>query len=193
MNVILLKKHQFQNSVWSGGVSTQLYVSPLWASYAERNFDIRISTAKVEVDKSMFTSLPGVHRKLMILEGEITISHENHYVKHLNQFDVDTFEGNWKTSAVGTCTDFNVMTTGKLKSELFVLQIALNARYNFNLDKQWKTLILYGLAGNVNIGINAHVYQLKTGNLFVVNNIDTGYKFPLIANEDSKIIVTIIS
>ena len=108
MKTTILTPQQFTTSEWSGGSTTQLYIFPATATYAARDFELRISTAKVEVAASTFTALPGVQRKLMILEGAITITHEGQYSKHLKPFEVDEFSGDWKTTAVGTCTDFNV-------------------------------------------------------------------------------------
>ena len=116
MRINILQASNYILSQWSGGSTTQLFVYPLTADYATRNFEFRLSTATVEAEKSAFTSLPGFHRKLMILAGEITITHENRYSKLLNPFTVETFEGDWKTSSAGKCTDFNVMTNARWQS-----------------------------------------------------------------------------
>ena len=71
----------FKNTNWSGGTTTQLYIYPPTADYAKRNFKFRLSTAKVEAEKSDFTSLPGISRQLMILDGDLTITHQKHYSK----------------------------------------------------------------------------------------------------------------
>jgi environmental stress-induced protein Ves len=55
---------------WSGGITTQLAIYPKDANYKKQNFQFRISTATVEIEESVFTKLPGVSRKLMILNGE---------------------------------------------------------------------------------------------------------------------------
>ena len=123
MKITILTQHNFQTSKWSGGTTTQLYIYPAHSSYADKNFDLRISMAKVEVEESSFTSLPGVYRKLMILEGAITIHHEGQYSKQLKPFDVENFKGDWKTTSLGICTDFNVMTTGEKQSELYHLSM----------------------------------------------------------------------
>ena len=52
MNITILSKSDYITSNWSGGSTTQLFISPATASYAERNFDFRISSAKVEVAAS---------------------------------------------------------------------------------------------------------------------------------------------
>ena len=41
-------------SLWSGGRTTEIYIAPEGALYAERNFLFRISTAEVELEESDF-------------------------------------------------------------------------------------------------------------------------------------------
>ncbi|MBN2892114.1 MAG: HutD family protein [Bacteroidales bacterium] len=189
MNTFILEEKHFQQIKWSGGISTQLYISPVDAGYSERNFEVRISTAKVEIGKSNFTSLPGIERKLMILEGEILINHENHYSKKMKQFDVDSFSGDWNTTSVGTCTDFNVMTTGNIKSELSILKVVAKSTTKINISKQSKTLFLYAFKGNIDVEINQVKYILKKGNLLVVENIKVDL-ISLFAEDQSEIVVT---
>lgn len=64
--MILKKAEDFVTSKWSGGSTTELYIYPPQAVYREGNFKCRISSATVEVEKSDFTSLPGVKRYLSI-------------------------------------------------------------------------------------------------------------------------------
>ena len=167
---ILTQKH-FQTSQWSGGSTTQLYIFPSNATYAARNFELRISTAKVKVPESTFTALPDIYRKLMILEGAITITHEGHYSKHLKPFEVDKFSGDWKTTAKGTCTDFNVMTKGQLPSDLYHLAIAAGSSYSLKLKSECKNLFLYATSGTIHLQLMDENYILEIGNLMVIEDL----------------------
>ncbi len=171
MKISILKPQHFQTSQWPGGSSTQLYIFPENASYAERNFQLRISTAKVEVAESTFTPLPGIDRKLMILEGEITITHEGKYSKNLKPFEVDTFSGDWKTTAKGTCTDFNVMTTGQQQSELYYIAMEANSNYTLKPKQNCKTLSLYATYGKMDFQLMNENYILEIGNLLVIEDL----------------------
>ncbi|MDN3724949.1 HutD family protein [Aequorivita sp. SDUM287046] len=171
MKTTILSPAQFLTSKWSGGSSTQLYIYPADATYAERNFEIRISTAKVEVETSTFTALPGVHRKLMILEGEINITHEGQYSKNLKPFEVDTFSGDWKTTAVGTCIDFNVMTTGSQQSELYHIAMEAGNNYVLKPKETCKTLFLFPTSGTMQLQLMNENYILKTGNLLIIEDL----------------------
>ncbi len=192
MKTSLLSSSQFITSQWSGGRSTQLYIFPAGATYAERNFELRISTALVEVAESTFTSLPGINRKLMILEGEITISHEGQYSKHLKPFDVDTFSGNWITKAAGTCTDFNVMTRGLQESELYHLAMRAIKNYKLKPKKNCRHLFLFATSGISQVLVNSVNYILETGNLLVIENLNKA-SICINSDEDFGIVVVEIS
>lgn len=167
---ILIPKH-FQTSQWSGGSTTQLYIFPPIATYVERNFELRISTAKVKAEESTFTSLPGIDRKLMILEGAITIIHEGQYSKHLKPFEVDEFSGDWKTTAIGTCTDFNVMTKGKRQSELYHIASEASSNYILKPKTRCKMLFLYATSGTIQLQFMEENHTLKTGNLMIIEDL----------------------
>ena len=170
MKTTVLTQKNFQTAPWSGGSTTQLYIFPATATYAARNFNLRISTAKVEVEESTFTALPGTNRKLMILEGAITITHEGQYSKQLKPFEVDVFSGNWKTSAIGTCTDFNVMTTGNQQSELYHLTMRAGSTYTLKPKGRCKNLFLYATSGTIHLQIMDDNSILETGNLMIIED-----------------------
>lgn len=73
----------------------------------------------MEAEESTFTHLPGISRQIMILEGSLKIEHIGNYTKTLHKFETDSFEGDWETRGYGKVTDFNLMTTGKLKGTIY--------------------------------------------------------------------------
>jgi environmental stress-induced protein Ves len=188
MKVSIFDNQDFSTTEWSGGSTRQLYISPSNATIAARNFDVRISTALVEVNESTFTSLNGVHRKLMVLEGEIELSHHDHHSKSLKPFEVDVFSGDWKTKCIGTCSDFNLMTTGSKQSDLSSLYFAEKGQSNLELEEHWKTLCLYVLNGSLQIDINQKKYSLVQDQLLVIDDIEN-FTFPLNANDDCRIVI----
>lgn len=114
----ILDPKSFKTQRWSGGTTTELFIYPEKSSYALRNFDFRLSMATVEVEESDFTPLPGISRKTLILEGEISLAHNDYAPQVLAKHDVASYEGEWNTTSVGTCTDFNLMTRGKTQGTL---------------------------------------------------------------------------
>jgi uncharacterized protein len=145
MKVIKYSGREHSVSSWSGGKTTQLWIYPPESAYANRDFEIRLSSATVEVEESDFTALPGFHRKLMILEGEITIFHEHQYSKNLKILESDSFSGSWKTRSVGQCVDFNVMNCDKYLSEIegFNLNSGENKRLRFSNDCVFQFVYLH--------------------------------------------------
>lgn len=105
------KGAELSSTKWAGGETNELIIYPFDASYADRNFIFRISTAKVKVPNSTFTSLSGFQRSLMVLNGHLILNHEGHHSAELHPFDVNVFRGEWKTTSQGIATDFNVMTS----------------------------------------------------------------------------------
>lgn len=189
MSYSIITANKFNTINWSGGTSTQLYIYPETADYGLRNFDFRLSTAKVEVEKSDFTSLSGVSRKIMILDGQIEISHKNHYNKKLKEFDVDEFEGDWQTSSVGICTDFNLMTQGKTKGELSSFALLKEQIRDFTItDKQTK-IFIYLYSGEIVFTNEGNNFILDQGELLILENpIMNNLKFK--ANKDSRLIIS---
>lgn len=109
----ILPPNTFQTQRWSGGTTTELFIFPEKSSYAQRNFEFRLSMATVEVETSDFTPLPGIFRKTLILEGEITLAHNGEEAQVFEKQMVASYDGGWETKSTGKCTDFNLMTKGK--------------------------------------------------------------------------------
>lgn len=189
MNLKIRKTTEFNTINWTGGTSTQLYIYPPTSDYQQKNFDFRVSTATVEVERSDFTSLPGISRKLMILDGAIDIKHENRYSKKLGKFDTDRFEGDWKTSSIGKCIDFNLMMRGNTTGEISALSIEKNQIVNQPLEKETDFLILYVFSGDITINMKKEIHHLPQGSLFVINE----RPLPILqinGNEISELILT---
>ena len=155
--VIHRKCSELSSTQWAGGQTTELAIYPFEASYVNRNFIFRISTAKVEVECSTFTSLPGFQRSLMVLDGSLKLLHEGHHSAELNPFEIDVFRGEWKTSSQGMATDFNVMT-----SDLATHQVKYEAgmqgdsiRFGAKEKLFWNAI--YVLSGCLVLAINSEI------------------------------------
>jgi hypothetical protein len=109
-SIRIIRKSEGKVSTWSGGTTTQLYIYPENAVYADRNFRWRLSSAKVAADESIFTPLTGISRILMIIEGKVSIEHQGHHSIVLKAFEKDSFSGDWTTRCIGKATDYNLMT-----------------------------------------------------------------------------------
>ncbi len=96
-------------SRWSGGTTTQLSIEPPGASYGERSFLWRLSSATVELPESEFTPLPDYQRILMILRGTLTLSHDGGERISLMEREPHRFDGASHTLSRGKVVDFNLM------------------------------------------------------------------------------------
>ncbi len=164
MKITQYNSNDFKTGKWSGGTTTELYISPAASNYADLNFDIRISSAKVEIETSTFTNLPEVNRQLMILDGEITIT-------HLKPLDVDTFKGDWNTTSQGVCTDFNVMTRGNTVSELSGIDLVANQTQELKIAKTWKNFCIYLFSGSIAVTIADKTYTINSNSFLVVEEV----------------------
>ena len=98
----------YVTSVWSGGATTQLAIAPEGASYADRAFLWRISSATVELEESDFTALPDYHRLIATLRGDMVLTHKVGAPVTLHPYPVHGFEGAEATHSRGRCPDFNL-------------------------------------------------------------------------------------
>lgn len=189
MKIEIIKSRTFKKNAWSGGTTTQFFIYPYSADYAKLNFDFRLSMATVAVEKSVFTTLPGVSRKLMVLEGEIILIHENRYQKKLCRFDIDEFEGDWKTTSIGKCTDFNLMTKEETTGELIVFDSKQNENLEYLIEKNLEWLFIYVHSGKTKINIDNTMYIIDQGDLLVVTTPSITY-IQSIAIKDTTLVVS---
>lgn len=169
MRIEIKRARDFKTNTWSGGTTTELLIYPLSADYAKRSFDFRLSTATVETETSDFTPLPGISRKLMVLDGEMILHHNGHASQHVRKFDVAVFDGSWRTRSHGRCTDFNLMLQGNrgdLNSHLLAAQEVLH----LNIPDHTKHLFVYLWEGKLLAQIQNEKHELDAQDLLVVEN-----------------------
>lgn len=116
--MILVSKVNQKVSDWTGGTTTELLIFPENSSVSEQNFDYRISTAQVLVEKSEFTFFPNYERKLAILEGNLKIQHNQSEWYSLKTGEQTEFKGVWETRSEGQVVDFNVIYSDKYRSSI---------------------------------------------------------------------------
>lgn len=106
--VKLVHENGYVTSEWDGGKTTQMYLFPEECSYANRDFNFRISSATVETPKSKFSDLTGYTRILMPLSNTITLF-QNGDRKILLPYQQIRFNGNDLVTSIGKTVDFNLM------------------------------------------------------------------------------------
>lgn len=192
----IITKEQQKTNTWSGGTTTQLAIYPEDADYSMRNFTWRLSSATVEAEESIFTSLPGINRIIMILEGEIVLEHQGHYKKVLGKFDQDSFSGGWTTKSIGQATDFNLMMKegcqGKLEAVILekdeVKTIDFENKEGFTNSVQ----VLYSLKGSITIKFpDKESFQLQQGEMAIIRSKsgNMNYEIKNISISDCELVI----
>ncbi|MBP2635263.1 MAG: HutD [Firmicutes bacterium] len=172
----LIPRQEQTTSKWSGGTTTQIAIFPKQAVYAERNFTWRISSACVDVEQSEFTSLPGIWRLIMVLDGEMRLEHTGHHSSHLKAFEQDSFSGDWTTTSFGKVRDFNVMlangSTGTLTAHRLSPQasLSLTAPTAESEYSPQTTSAFYCVDEIVTVTIANEEYQLATGDMLLLTS-----------------------
>lgn len=121
--VELVRRDQQHTSTWNGGTTTEITIYPKNAVYSRRDFVWRINSACVESVESQFTSLPGIWRLIMVLEGDMTLEHEHHHSVRLAPFQQDAFAGDWMTRSRGRARDFNIMLSGACTGQMRAVSV----------------------------------------------------------------------
>jgi len=173
----IIRKESLTTARWSGGTTTQLYISPKSAVYAERNFSWRISSAVVEIAESDFTPLPGFRRIIMILEGELYLKHQNQHEVLLKVYQQDTFLGDWLTKSKGLVTDFNLMLNKYCQGSLQAIVLPAGAGETINSGNPFPvnsglgqlTDAFYVADGSAEIELEGSlIHQLAKGDLMLI-------------------------
>ena len=180
---MIITKHSLSKRTtfpWTSGTSTEIFIYPADATFTERNFIFRISTATVEADESVFTHFEGITRHLMILHGELELIHEGRYTKHLKPFDCDTFSGEWSTRSKGRVTDFNLMLKQGATGSLIAHHIEKGRTLSLTASGDY--YFIYVASGEGNYENNEIV---KAGDLL---HIPDGTQINLLAHESCSFI-----
>lgn len=168
MSVTIKTKRQYPVSNWSGGSTTELYLDPPQASYAQRNFGVRVSSATVECERSQFTALPGVERIILPLRGQLHLYYEGHGEKLLQPFEQDRFDGGWHTESIGKATDFNVMLREGRKAKVEVLSLSGGEDSKTLPLTAQKQYLIFAAQGQALLSLDNCRYQLPEWGLAVV-------------------------
>lgn len=171
MEFKVLNKLNYKTTNWSGGDTTELYIYPEDSSYQKRDFLFRLSSATVNLEKSAFTKLDGVSRKLMLLSGKMELVHKDKYNKKLTPFEQDSFMGDWETESYGKARDFNLMTRFNCTGELEHIKILPNSDFLLELKAtETKTIIevLYNFDSDIKIFIEGQDLLLEKEQLLIV-------------------------
>ncbi|MGB7605149.1 MAG: HutD family protein [Lutisporaceae bacterium] len=169
-NIKVISKEQQATNKWAGGTTTQLAIYPESASYKDRDFIWRLSTAIVELEESTFTKLPGFDRYLMVLDGELKLVHNEHNYAVLKQYQQDNFEGAWDTTSYGSARDFNLMVKEGMKGSLKYYKVTCEEPLKIKLDKDDanRFYACYCYKGDISVSVDGREILLEEGELLTI-------------------------
>lgn len=170
----VIRRGEQKTSAWSGGTTTELFIYPENAVYAERNFEIRISSATVDLEESSFTSLAGYTRYIMPLKGTMRLIHKGHHEAELKPLETDIFMGDWSTECFGKCVDFNLMHTKGWDGALNIVE--KTCRISCVCDG---VTALYALSDGIPVTVSGN------GGVIFSEALNTGDFFVIISKADS--------
>jgi len=118
-----------QVSNWSGGETRELAVFPEDATYLDRDFIWRLSTASSDREESSFSRMEGFERILMVLEGDVVLAHGQERSVNLKALDQDRFDGGLKTRCFGRFEkDYNLIMARGCEGSLDILELTQDAK-----------------------------------------------------------------
>lgn len=178
----------YRTTTWAGGTTTELAIAPEGASYADRTFLWRISSATVEAASSAFTPLPAYDRQIAVLRGRMTLRHDDGAPLTLRPYETHTFDGARRTVSEGRCTDFNLMlrkgaATGRLRP-LLLPQTPLR----LYLNERTETALLYCAEGVCLVGYETGRCRLQRGESLLLET-DGGAELTLTESANAKLLL----
>lgn len=163
----IIQFEELKTNEWSGGTTTELFIFPKTSSYKKMDFDFRISTATIEIERSTFTKLPGVKRTLMVLNGTLELEHKGQHSTILEAYEKDNFSGDWETTSGGIAEDFNLMIRNENLNG-FVRHIQLSKKKSLSLQTEKHGFIFIHKG---TIALNDE-FQLTSGDSIYFNEKD---------------------
>lgn len=172
MEYKLYRESDFRVSNWTGGKTKQLAIFPESASYLERNFLWRLSTATCEKEESLFSRLPDFDRVLMVLEGSVVLAHQDVRVARLQELEQDRFDGAYTTKSFGRITDYNLMVAKGCEGFLDVVAPESESR-SLELGSgegyEHRSVCLFCRDGFAAVTVDGRTVMVSPGEQLVVN------------------------
>lgn len=169
MKIEYYTRDNFHTSTWKGGKTTELFILPEGASYKERNFIARLSSATIEISSSEFTMLNGIKRFITPITYPFLLESNIKKIFLLKQFEVYEFSGDEKTCSYGMSQDFNLMIDSK-KADAWMKAIKNKKEIVINVENI-SLLWFFVPASSLDLAINAYSKTMEPSSLLTLNDI----------------------
>lgn len=161
MNIHFFPKKNVTASIWSGGSTYEYTIYPKTASYADRDFVFRISSATIDEAPSVFTKFKGYHRYLVMLDNFLDVD-INNKKKVYEKYKIMEFNSDDEVTSYTKGIDFNWMISEKISHHKLE---TTNGNQNCNAE----IVIVFSLQTTV-ITINEKRYSLEPYDLLLIEN-----------------------
>lgn len=186
-----LSENDFSVTGWSGGTTTELAIEPENADYRDREFLWRVSSATVDLEESVFTSLPDYDRVIMTLDGIMELSHNGEEWIRLSEFRPHSFDGAYRTVSRGKVRDFNLMLR-KGRCSGFLEPILCET--GDTGTRAFSEGVIYCRKGSLRIWTDQEEERLlREGNALRVSGIPSGTKWSWRAEPGTQAVIAGIS
>lgn len=117
----IIQQSDYKVNQWSGGITRELFILPHDSSLAERNFNLRISSAVIHLTESTFSDFSNYQRFLLPVEGNITLYIDGHAHQLSNDLPF-AFDGSKSVRSENSsgAIDFNVICRKDYKTKVTV-------------------------------------------------------------------------
>jgi len=174
----------FKDAIWSGGITRELVIFPKGASYKERRFTSRISTATIESSFSIFTKLKGIRRFICTITSPILLKVDGKEV-FLHPFEVFEFLGDSYVESYGMTQDFNLM----LKDDEVKGGMKIIRKEERIPTSDQSTVCIFSSSKDSEVFIEDEVYRMDESSLLILReptssfiNIKVNAQKPIIAS-----------
>lgn len=196
-NLKKITRDKIKSSSWSGGTTNEIYIYPEESDYKTRNFNWRISSATVELEESTFTKLPGIHRYITTLSGDLKLVHNGEKEIVLRPYDIHSFSGEIETRSFGKVTDFNLMLSEDVKGYMETLILEENLLKGLPLrknDNDEFSIFIFSPLDDITLKVDKEKSDIKSGETIIIHGLNTEIyeKIKLISNGVTKVIYGII-
>lgn len=196
-NLKKITKNQIKTSSWSGGTTSEIYIYPEDGNYNGRSFRWRISSATVELEESTFTKLPGVHRYITTLSGDLRLIHNGEREIVLRPYEIHNFSGGVETRSFGKVKDFNLMLKDGMKGYMETIFVEENLSNKLPLNNSVKddfSIFIFSPSEDIIFKLDEEEQQIKSGEAIVMHHLNekTHGKIKLVSLGFTKIIYGVI-
>jgi environmental stress-induced protein Ves len=125
-----------KKSTWLGGETFEYFVYPADSNVQAQDFELRISSATIDLTESNFTKFENHKRFLMILEGEMDIIFHGKRSQKLKKHEFVEFLGSWNTNSISKSKvkDFNVIYDPSYEMYFSKIKLKKNTRISKEHD-----------------------------------------------------------